>query len=286
MSVETGQLNRILGIYMLGNSLARDGLSDDEALPLMLEELRRVLDAHTVAAGYFDRDNQLVCAASAGRDAKSIVGRSWPTTIRPVAQLRQQQRGLLERVTPGSPRRGPDYTSSLAPDGNAIYAPIGHGETMTGIVWAIRSPGDQFFSSDLDLLEHGGRVLSQMLDPMDKTSPLFEQSQRLQHLFDASFDPVLVTDESGRVIDANQQALELLADDVGNLIGLPIRKLHVDESELPDMDDLEVGGQLTFQSLVTGKAQEGDRARTVSLMEVRVSRLSSGQQTILSVDLS
>ncbi len=281
MSVEAGQLNRILGIYMLGNSLARDGLSDGEALPLILEELRRVLDAHTVAAGYFDRDDQMVSAAAAGRDADGILGRRWPAAIQPAAQLRQQQRGLLERVTPGSPRRGPDYTSSLAPDGNAIYAPIGHGKEMAGMVWAIRAPGDQFFSSDLDLLEHGGRVLSQMLDPVDKSSLLFEQSQRLQHLFDASFDPVLLSDESGVIIDANQQALALLANDADGLLGLPIRNLIVDESQLPDMDELEVGGQLTFQTLVAGRAQDGDRSQTISLMEVRVSRLTSGQHTIL-----
>lgn len=279
MSVEAGQLNRILGIYMLGNSLARDGLTDEQALPLVLEELRRVLDAHTVAAGFFDRDDQLVSAATAGRDATLINGRRWPATIRPVASLRQQQRGMLERVTPGAPRRSPDYTATLAPDGNAIYAPIGHGSEMAGLVWAIRPPGDQFFSSDLDLLEHGGRVLSQLLDPVDETSLLYEQSQRLQHLFDASFDPVLMTDEDGVIIDANRQAIDALAGGTDDLLGRPIRELHVDEGELPIIADLAVGGQLTFQSLVCGRAQEGSGAEAVSLMEVRVIRLSSGQKT-------
>lgn len=280
MSVEAGQLNRILGIYLLGNSLARDELSDEEALPLVLEELRRVLDAHTVAAGFFEVDNQFVSTGAAGRDAHLIQGRRWSATTHPIDRVGQQQRGVLERVTPGALRQNPDYSLTLAPDGNAIYAPIGRGKETSGIVWAVRPPGDQFFSSDLDLLEHGGRVLSQLLDPVDQSSLLHEQTQRLQHLFDASFDPVLVSDEEGLIIDANQQALDLLASDAGDLVGRSISDLHVDETELPDMADLAVGGQLTFQSLVSGRAQEGSRGQVISLMEVRVSRLTSGQETV------
>lgn len=73
---------------------------------------------------------------------------------------------------------------------------------------------------------------------------------RLAHLYEESFDPVLLTHPDGTIIDANPQALVFLAQAHGDLIGKNLRNLHHAHDPLPSPESLATGKSFTFEGSI------------------------------------
>lgn len=102
---------------------------------------------------------------------------------------------------------------------------------------------------------------------------------RLEHLFDQSFDAVLLTAHDGTILDANPQAAHFFACEKAELVGQNILAFHDPDGTMPDLAVLVSGKPLSMQSTVlvpaTGK---GDRLRCP--VEVRAQLIRSDGTSI------
>lgn len=117
------------------------------------------------------------------------------------------------------------------------------------------------------------------LPHMDHTGLAINADARFRHVFAEGFDPILLTDHLGRILDGNRQALNFFGIDPRSFPAINIRDLHHADEPLPDVNKLTGPGSMSFQSrVVVGRIMDG-RPRQVTLnVEVRARRLTPGRE--------
>ena len=117
------------------------------------------------------------------------------------------------------------------------------------------------------------------LPHLDHTGVALNADARFRHVFAEGFDPILLTDYLGRILDGNRQALNFFGIDRRSFPQINIRDLHHPDEPLPDVTKLTGPGSMSFQSrVVAGRVQDG-RPRQVTLnVEVRARRLTPGRE--------
>ncbi len=117
------------------------------------------------------------------------------------------------------------------------------------------------------------------LPHMDHTGLAINADARFRHVFAEGFDPILLTDHLGRILDGNRQALNFFGIERRSFPEVNIRDLHHPDEPLPDVNKLTGPGSMSFQSrVVAGRIIDG-RPRQVTLnVEVRARRLTPGRE--------
>lgn len=117
------------------------------------------------------------------------------------------------------------------------------------------------------------------LPHLDHSGLALNADARFRHVFAEGFDPILLTDHRGRIIDGNRQALNFFGIDRRSFPEINIRDLHHPDEPLPDVNKLTGPGSMSFQSrVVAGRVHDG-RPRQVTLnVEVRARRLTPGRE--------
>ena len=117
------------------------------------------------------------------------------------------------------------------------------------------------------------------LPQMDSTGVSVAADARFRHVYSEGFDPVLLTDHLGHVLDGNRQAVNFFGIDRRSLTAANIRDLHHADEPLPDVSKLTGPGSMSFQSRVVAERIKDGRPRQVTLnVEVRARRLTPGRE--------
>ncbi len=117
------------------------------------------------------------------------------------------------------------------------------------------------------------------LPHLDHSGLAINADARFRHVFAEGFDPILLTDHLGRILDGNRQALNFFGIDRRSFPEINIRDLHHPDEPLPDVNKLTGPGSMSFHSrVVAGRVHDG-RPRQVTLnVEVRARRLTPGRE--------
>ena len=117
------------------------------------------------------------------------------------------------------------------------------------------------------------------LPHMDHTGLAINADARFRHVFSEGFDPILLTDHLGRILDGNRQALNYFGLDPRAFPAINIRDLHHIDEPMPDVNKLTGPGSMSFQSRVVVRRVQDGRPRQVTLnVEVRARRLTPGRE--------
>ncbi len=117
------------------------------------------------------------------------------------------------------------------------------------------------------------------LPHMDHTGLAINADARFRHVFAEGFDPILLTDHLGRVLDGNRQALNYFGIDRRAFPQINIRDLHHPDEPLPDVNKLTGPGSMSFHSrVVAERAIDGRRRQMTLNVEVRARRLTPGRE--------
>ena len=118
-----------------------------------------------------------------------------------------------------------------------------------------------------------------LLPHLDPTGLALNADARFRHVFSEGFDPILLTDHTGKILDGNRQALSFFGIDRKALLEANIRDLHHPAEPLPDVSKLTGPGASSFQSRVIAGRVRDNRPRQVTLtVEVRARRLTPGRE--------
>jgi PAS domain S-box-containing protein len=117
------------------------------------------------------------------------------------------------------------------------------------------------------------------LPHLDHSGTALNADARFRHVFAEGFDPILLTDSRGRIIDGNRQALNFFGIERRNFPAINIRDLHHPDETQPDVSRLTGPGSLSFHSRVVAQRPRNGRPRQVTLnVEVRARRLTAGRE--------
>lgn len=117
------------------------------------------------------------------------------------------------------------------------------------------------------------------LPHMDHTGLAINADARFRHVFAEGFDPILLTDHLGRVLDGNRQALNYFGIDRRAFPQINIRDLHHPDEPLPDVNKLTGPGSMSFHSrVIAERAIDGRRRQMTLNVEVRARRLTPGRE--------
>jgi len=118
-----------------------------------------------------------------------------------------------------------------------------------------------------------------LLPHLDSAGVTINADARFRHVFVEGFDPILLTDYLGRIIDGNRQALNYFGIDHRAFPAINIRDLHHPAEPLPDVSQLTGPGSMSFQSrVVVGRIVDGRPRRVTLTVEVRARRLTPGRE--------
>jgi PAS domain S-box-containing protein len=117
------------------------------------------------------------------------------------------------------------------------------------------------------------------LPHLDGAGLALNADARFRHVFAEGFDPIILTDYLGRILDGNRQAVNFFGLERRALTSANVRDLHHPDEPLPDVSKLTGLGSMSFQSRVVAERFKGGRARHAVLnVEVRARRLTPGRE--------
>ncbi|MFO7661605.1 MAG: PAS domain-containing protein, partial [Chloroflexota bacterium] len=79
-----------------------------------------------------------------------------------------------------------------------------------------------------------GNSETTILPHLDSSGLALNADARFRHVFAEGFDPILLTDSTGQILDANRQAQTFFGMDRRALLAANIRHLHHPDELMPD----------------------------------------------------
>ena len=221
----------------------------DEVLQRILEQAARALQTPEVLLALVDEARQeLAYNAATGDYAPRVIGYRQPIGHSIGARVAHEGRGLIvNHVHP----TGADQLPGLMIE-SMVVAPVqAHGK-VTGILEIVNPPRESLNEEALFVLTGIGNLAGVAIDNARLFERLEETNRRYRDLFEDSTDPILISDFTGKVIEANRQAGQISGYASRELERLVITQLvDLDANKIsPDLNSLPEHGPVAFESLL------------------------------------
>jgi PAS domain S-box-containing protein len=222
---ESQRQARVMTALAEGAAAMNASLRMEDVYQRILIQTMQALQVETVALGMLDGE-QIVYRAAAGQNAGNILGRKIAVGegIAGVAAL--EGRGVVVPDVSQDKNYGEADMFGGVVMRAVVVAPIQSQGRVIGIIEAI-NPIAKSFDPDALLVMTG---IGGLAGSTIQNAQLFERLQaaheRYHELFEASIDPMLVTNWDGHILEANRQAILLSGYTAEKLHTLTIDQLH------------------------------------------------------------
>jgi NtrC-family two-component system sensor histidine kinase KinB len=158
-----------------------------------------------------------------------------------------------------------------------VCAPIRIQGKIIGVLEALNPAQGEFLPPQLDLLTGIAGLAGTAIAHAQLFAETKAARERYASLFEASIDPILITDLDGIITDTNQRALDVLGYPEDKLIGHSVLALHVpDPGGLPErLDQLKPNETLSYD----GRANHMEGKQVP--VEVHLKRIDIERQPLL-----
>ncbi len=252
----------------------------EEVLRRILSRTRNDLGAEAASIALVERDSGVLQFRLAeGEAAEQVVG----LRLRPgegiAGWVAQHGQPVIVPDVQADPRfaSGVDRRTGFATRALACVPIQGMSQTL-GVLEVINPGSGGFDSETLSLLESIASLAGTAILHAQLFADTQAAERRFAGLFEDSIDPILITDLSATVTDANRRATEFLGYAREDLIGMKVEAFHrIDSGGLGEeiFQDLAAGKALTFEASVT--ARDG-RPLPVEVHAKRIER--NGQEFV------
>lgn len=267
---ETALLNK-------ASRVINSSLDINKIMQSLLSQMNELLHAEAISIALVDKQtNELVYQVAEGVGSDQIVNLRLPSNL-------GLSGWVLEHVEPVLvPDTRHDYRFQRYNDQEGeqrtramICAPIQFQEDVLGTIQAINPVQGTFSQDDLDLLVRLANIASSAIANAQQYARTQAAEERYMSLFQGSVDPIILTDTSGNIVEANHRALDLLGHNRDELLKMTIQDLHPSQTGMPDPQQVPTDEPVVFASQVT----TSDNARIH--LEVHAKRTVSGDSELL-----
>lgn len=227
-------------------------LDVNEVLHHILDQISQAIQARYVSLALIDpRREELEFRAATGDDNQDIVGMRLKLGQGIAGWVAQHGEGLLVPDVSKDPRFFSGFDNQLDFHTSAVVcAPIRSEGQVIGTLEAVNSVAGGFDSDALLVLSRIGYFAGSAI----RHAQLFERQQaahqRYYELFEDSINPILITDQTGQILEANHQAELITGLNSPALYLLNVRDLDLlenGETELP-VDRLSAGETISYEA--------------------------------------
>lgn len=224
---ESQRQARVMSALAEGAAAINTSLRLEEVLQRILNQTMQALQVETVALALIDSvSGDLVFRAAAGYNAGNILDRRIPAGQGLSGQVVADGRGLVIPVVGEESRyKNVDKFGGIETRAFAIAPILAQGKVI-GILEAI-NPIFSVFDPDALLVMNG---IGSLAGTAIHNAQLFERldaaHQRYRELFDASVDPIFITDWQGKILEANRQAVMMSEFQDEKLREMTIDQIH------------------------------------------------------------
>jgi PAS domain S-box-containing protein len=164
----------------------------------------------------------------------------------------RNQKSVLIPDTSQDPRwlHRPDDDVARSGTKSAICIPLMARDRVVGILTIVHPEAGFLTEDDLALLQAIADQAGIFVFNARLYHSLESATRRYRELFEDSIDPILITDWSGQIIEANRQAVQFTGYAIEQIAGRSIFDLHQARLELlgPGCENLRGGSRVTYES--------------------------------------
>lgn len=267
----------ITDLLFEASKVINSSLNIDEIMHLLLAQMNDLLNAEAISIALVDHQtHELVYQVAEGIGREKIVGLRLPANQGISGWVMQHNEALLVTDARHDPRfHAAADTITGHPTRAMICAPIQFKGEVLGTIQAINPTRKMFTRQDLDLLVNLANIASSAIANAQQFARTQAAEARYTGLFQDSVDPIILTDENGRIVEANRRAFEFLAYAREELLGFPLAALHVSQAPLPSFANIKTNEACNFQSRAITKT-----GKQIPI-DVYVKRTQFGSDTLL-----
>lgn len=271
---------RQLQVSALLNKASRvinSSLDVNKIMQSLLAQMNELLHAEAISIALVDKQtNELVYQVAEGIGSDKIVNLRMPSNLGLSGWVMEHAEPVMVQDTSQDPRfhrmgdqRTGHFTRAM------MCAPIQFKEEVLGTIQAINPIQGTFAPGDLDLMVSLANIASSAIANAQQFARTQEAEERYEGLFQGSIDPIIITDTTGKIVEANHRALELLDHDRATLLQKFVQDLHPRTTQLPDVEQISADETAVFVSQISAKG--GKQIH----VEVNARRTLSGDTELL-----
>ncbi len=273
---------RQLKVSALLNEASRvinSSLDTNHILQLLLAQMNELINSEAISIALVDKQaNELVYEVAEGIGSQKILGLRLPSNKGVSGWVMEHGQPALVQNTLQDERFYRDADRRTGHDTRSMMcAPLMVKGEVLGTVQAINPRHGPFTEDDLQLLVNLANLASSALANAQQFARTQAAEARYLSLFEDSVTPILLTDLSGTIVEANRRALEFLGYERATLLGQPIRAIHSEavRHRAPQLDTIGRDEVQKFESKIVNST-----GRTVPV-EGYVKRTVSGDSEVL-----
>jgi NtrC-family two-component system sensor histidine kinase KinB len=242
---ESQRQARVMTALAEGAASINTSLRMEEVLQRILNQAMHALQVETAAVALTDPlTGELVFRAATGQNAGNIIDRRVPIGQGVIGLVAREGRGMVVPSASADKRfTEADRFGGIRAQAVAI-APIQTQAGVIGVLEAINPVSGTFDPDALLVMTGLGSLAGTTIQNAQFYERLNAAHQRYRELFEDSIDPILITDWTGKILEANRQAIQLSGFSDEELRSQTIDQLH-------DVNDLRVGAG--FEALRDGE---------------------------------
>ncbi|MCA9959310.1 MAG: GAF domain-containing protein, partial [Anaerolineales bacterium] len=246
------------------SKVINSSLDINEIMQHLLSQMNELLHAEAISIALVDKQsNELVYQVAAGIGSEKIVDMRLPSNQGISGWVMEHNEPVLVNDTQQDPRfynRGDKRTgySTRA----MICAPMQSKGEVLGTIQAINPTKNNFTKQDLELLVNLANIASIALANAQQFSLTQAAEARYMNLFQDSIDPIIITDLSGIIVEANRNAFIFFGYQRGELLSKNIADLHPISAKLPQAAEIKKNEIKRFQSQAINKQKRSLHVET------------------------
>lgn len=248
-------------------------LNLQDVLQRILEKVVHALQVEAVSLALIDpHTNELEFRAATGIHAQEMIGVRLKIGQGVAGWVAREGRGVIVPQVRQDPRFYPEIDDLTGFDTQAIAcAPIRLQGKVIGILEAL-NPIKQSFTSDALLVMTGiGNLAGTAIHHAQLFQRLETAHQRYQELFEDSIDPIIITDRTGDILEANRQAVVMTTIPPEELLRMNIDQLPGIKHEIfaDRLEQLDSGETITYET-VLATSEETEIPMQVNVRQVNI----------------
>jgi len=230
-----------------------------DVLNRILEQTLMALNTDVVSLALVDKDtNEVEFKASTGEHREKIVGLRLKMGQGVAGWVVQEGVGVIVPDAHKDPRFDPKIDQITGYVTKAIAcAPIQAEETVIGVLEAL-NPEIPFTQNDLTILSGIGNLAGTAIEHARLFNELQIAHRRYRELFEDSVDPIIISDLSGQILEANRQAASFTGFSKQALLTMNIHHFHHVDWDIvgENFSNLSNGETKSYESRFHPKARE------------------------------
>jgi len=247
---------RVTSLLNEASKVINASLNTAEIMQQLLGQTQEFFNAETVSIALLEpTTGQLVYRSAAGVGYQNIIG------LRVAADqgaagwvIRRHEPLLVPNV--GQDARFADSAGdhpAEPADRAMLCAPVQHKQSVLGVIQALNPVARGFDRHDMQVMVSLANIASSAIANARQFTQTQAAEKRYVSLFEDSVDPIILTDESGQIVEVNRRAVELFGYARQDFLGMTIYALHAPGSQLPPVAAIQPDNARVFISQIMPK---------------------------------